>query len=163
MAIFHTGITLCRCFHFIFCLLNLAGKPILETCMTQFKNFFLFRNHLKGYQLALEPMGFFVFLMQSYPAKVHKQREIIIFLYASRDTSVTTDNFSRITVESHISLYINTQREREREIQQHIQIYNILQYVTKDFVMEGKKQWFSKDVKSTSFTRFTHITMVLCN
>lgn len=40
MAIFHTGITLCRCFHFIFCLLNLAGKPILVTYMTQFKAFF---------------------------------------------------------------------------------------------------------------------------
>lgn len=29
---------------------------------------------------------------------------------------MTTDNFSRITVESHISLYINTHTHRERNL-----------------------------------------------
>lgn len=64
MAIFHTGITLCSCFHFIFCLFNLAGKPILVTYMTQFI-FLIFRNHLKGYQLALG--------VTFYMAKLHSQ------------------------------------------------------------------------------------------
>lgn len=65
MAIFHTGITLGSCFHFIFCLLNLAGKPILVIYMTQFNFFFILRNHLKGYQLA---MG-----VRFYMAKSHSQ------------------------------------------------------------------------------------------
>lgn len=101
MAIFHTGITLGSCFHFIFCLLNLAGKPILVTYMTQF-NFFSLETIWKDINLQWA-LGF---IWQSHTANVHKWKEMIIFVCFQRHLGNTCHLFKnncRVT-----SLSINT-------------------------------------------------------